>query len=442
MKSTHLSCLEILDSRGNPTLHVTLTLDDGSTVSASVPSGASKGTHEAFELRDNDPKRYGGLGVLHAATNALSAYDVVKDKDVSKQREIDLALIDYDGSANKTRIGANAILAVSLVMLKAGAHSAHMPLYQYVQARMLEYFKKDIPYRLPTPLFNLIEGGAHADNGLDFQELHVIPTPYVDAASLLKQAPQTASHLRTQIQQGAEISHVLKKVLYDQGYATGLGDENGFEPAVGSEKDALNLVCEAVRQAGYKLTDEISLGIDAAANFFYDDATKQYILNKHKKQIAKQAMTSDQLHELYAFFLTNYPLLYLEDPFYEEDWDAFAALIADKDLPHIAYSGDDLTTTNPKRLHEAIDKKAITAMIVKPNQIGTMYETLQVINECMDHGILYIPSHRSGETIDSSITDIAVGTGARFLKAGAPERGERVAKYNRLLEIANEFEKQ
>ncbi len=394
---THIAsvhALEILDSRGNPTLEVIITTESGVQGRAAVPSGASTGEHEAVELRDGDKKRYGGKGVLNALYHVHhDLADVILGKEVFDQRGIDEAMIAADGTPNKSRLGANAILGISLAVAKAAAASKKMPLYLYLGG--------DKANILPCPMMNILNGGAHADNGLDFQEFMIRPI----------HAPSFREALRW----GAEVFHTLKKILAGKKYSTAVGDEGGFAPRVASQEEAIELILEAIHKAGYKAGKEITLALDCAASEFLD-------ASKADEQIA-------YLKKL----CSAYPIDSIEDPLDQNDWAGWKKLTAS--MKNMQIVGDDIFVTNQTFLERAVKEKVANAILVKPNQIGTLTETLDTIAFAKKAGYGTIISHRSGETEDTTIADIAVGVSAGQIKTGSLSRSERIAKYNRLLEI-------
>lgn len=394
---------EILDSRGNPTVEVEVALIDGTMARAAVPSGASTGEHEAVELRDGGP-RYGGKGVQKAVEGVLDEIaPAVIGLSADDQRLVDQALLDLDGSADKSRLGANAILGVSLAVAKAAAESAGLPLFRYLGGPNAHI--------LPVPMMNILNGGAHADTGVDVQEFMVAPIG----------APSFTEALRW----GAEVYHSLKAVLKKQGLATGLGDEGGFAPDVPGTKAALDLILSAIEAAGFKPGTDIALALDVAATEFFRDGAYQF---------EKQSQNTTQMTEFYAGLLDAYPLVSIEDPLSEDEWDGWAELtaaIGDR----VQIVGDDLFVTNPERLEEGIERGAANALLVKVNQIGTLTETLDAVSLAHMSGYRTMMSHRSGETEDTTIADLAVAVGSGQIKTGAPARSERVAKYNQLLRI-------
>ncbi|MDT5013221.1 MAG: enolase [Mycobacterium sp.] len=395
---------EILDSRGNPTVEVELALSDGTFARAAVPSGASTGEHEAVELRDGG-SRYGGKGVAKAVVAVLDEIaPAVIGLQADEQRLVDQALLDLDGTADKSRLGANAILGVSLAVAKAAAESAALPLFRYLGGPNAHI--------LPVPMLNILNGGAHADTGVDVQEFMI--------------APIGAASFKEALQWGAEVYHALKSVLKKQGLATGLGDEGGFAPDVAGTKAALELILSAIDVAGYKPGSDVALALDVAATEFFSTGTGY--------SFEKETHDSDQMTEFYAGLLDAYPLVSIEDPLSEDDWDGWVALtkaIGDR----VQIVGDDLFVTNPERLEEGIVKGAGNALLVKVNQIGTLTETLDAVALAHNSGYRTMMSHRSGETEDTTIADLAVAVGSGQIKTGAPARSERVAKYNQLLRI-------
>ncbi|MGF2947048.1 phosphopyruvate hydratase [Mycobacterium sp. Lab-001] len=395
---------EILDSRGNPTVEVEIALGDGTFARAAVPSGASTGEHEAVELRDGG-ERYGGKGVRKAVEAVLDEIGpAVIGLGADDQRLVDQALVDLDGTPDKSRLGANAILGVSLAVAKAAADSADLPLFRYLGGPNAHI--------LPVPMMNILNGGAHADTGVDIQEFMV--------------APIGASSFGEALRWGAEVYHALKSVLKKQGLSTGLGDEGGFAPDVAGTTAALDLISRAVEAVGLKLGADVALALDAAANEFHADPTGY--------NFEGSARTVEQMTQFYAGLLDSYPLVSLEDPLFEGDWDGWAALtaaIGDR----VQIVGDDIFVTNPERLEEGIEKGVANALLVKVNQIGTLTETLDAVALAHHSGYRTMISHRSGETEDTMIADLAVAVGSGQIKTGAPARSERVAKYNQLLRI-------
>jgi len=399
---------EILDSRGNPTIEVELALTDGTLARAAVPSGASTGEHEAVELRDGGA-RYGGKGVEKAVNAVLDEIaPAIIGISADEQRLVDQALLDLDGTPDKSRLGANAVLGVSLAVAKAAAESADLPLFRYLGGPNAHI--------LPVPMLNILNGGAHADTGVDVQEFMIAPIG----------APSFSEALRW----GAEVYHALKSVLKKQGLSTGLGDEGGFAPDVAGTKAALDLILSAIETAGYKPGSDVGLALDAAATEFFSSDTGYAFEN--------QTRNSAEMTAFYAGLLDTYPLVSIEDPLSEDDWDGWVALtkaIGDR----VQVVGDDLFVTNPERLEEGIEKGAANALLVKVNQIGTLTETLDAVALAHNSGYRTMMSHRSGETEDTTIADLVVAVGSGQIKSGAPARSERVAKYNQLLRIEDEL---
>lgn len=395
---------EILDSRGNPTVEVEIALTDGTFARAAVPSGASTGEHEAVELRDGG-ERYGGKGVQKAVQAVLDEIGpAVIGLNADYQRLVDQALVDLDGTPDKSRLGGNAILGVSLAVAKAAADSAELPLFRYLGGPNAHI--------LPVPMMNILNGGAHADTAVDIQEFMVAPIG----------APSFAEALRW----GAEVYHSLKSVLKKEGLSTGLGDEGGFAPDVAGTTAALDLIGRAIESAGFKLGTDVALALDAAATEFYSDGTGY--------KFEGSTRTAEQMAEFYAGLLGAYPLVSIEDPLSEDDWDGWAALTASIG-DRVQLVGDDVFVTNPERLEEGIEKGVANALLVKVNQIGTLTETLDAVALAHHSGYRTMMSHRSGETEDTTIADLAVAVGSGQIKTGAPARSERVAKYNQLLRI-------
>ena len=410
MKIKAVKAREILDSRGFPTVQADIVLQDGAAGSAAVPSGASTGSHEALELRDKD-SRYNGKGVLKAVKNISKIEKILKGKDVNDIRALDQAMLDLDGTKNKSRLGANAILAVSMAALRAGAASAKKPLYRHIRE---VYGRKEKKWLMPTPMLNIINGGKHADSGLDVQEFMIVPA----FAPSFKEALRAA----------AETYHVLKKDLAKKGMVTAVGDEGGFAPKISKHSDVLKTIIEAAKKAGYP---KMSLALDAAASEFYHNGFYKFE-GKNK--------TSAQMTAIYGDWIKRYPLLSIEDPLHEDDWDGWRHLTA-KLGKKINIVGDDLFVTNKIRLERGIAEKAANSILIKLNQIGSVSETIDVIYLAKAAGYSCIISHRSGETEDSFIADLALAVNAGAIKTGAPARSERLAKYNRLLLIEEELGK-
>jgi len=397
---------EILDSRGNPTIEVEIALNDQSYGTAAVPSGASTGAFEAHESRDGGD-RYMGKGVTKAVEAVEELDERLLDFDAVDQRLVDAAMIEIDGTENKSRLGANAILGVSLACARAAADSCDLPLYKYLGGPNAHV--------LPVPLMNIINGGAHADTGVDIQEFMI--------------APVGAESFRHALQMGAEVYHNLKKLLNEKGLSTGLGDEGGFAPELENNRAALDIILEAIQKAGYKPGEDIALALDVASSEFYENG--KYNFEGSQKSAAD--MTS-----YYAELAKDYPLVSIEDALDEEDWEGWSALTSELGSK-IQLVGDDLYVTNPKRLQKGIDTGAGNSILVKVNQIGTLTETLDAVQLAHKNGMSSIISHRSGETEDTFIADLAVATNSGQIKTGAPARSERVAKYNRLLRIEDEL---
>ncbi len=411
-KIKNIFAREILNSRGNPTIEVKVSLENGLSAKASVPSGASKGVHEALELRDGDISRYGGLGVTQAL---IKIKEIIAPKligfEVTKQKEIDNILIETDASSNKKNLGANSTLAVSLAVARVAAYSKKQELFSYLQTTY-EYLSAP---KIPVPIFNIFNGGSHADTNLDFQEFLVIPR----LASAEKM-----------VQMGAEIFHELAKVLKEAGYDTDTGDEGGYAPDLDSSIEAIELILAAAIRAGYKPGEDLHLGVDVGSSVLYETKTKKYIFS-----LDNAYFSASNLIGLYNEWLKKYPFIYIEDGLAEDDWENWRDLTAELGSKMLIV-GDDLFTTNSNRLRLGLKEKAANSIIIKPNQIGTLTETVDCIRLAQKHYYKVIVSHRSGETNDDFIVDLAVAVGADYLKAGSLSRGERLAKYNRLLEIA------
>ena len=399
---------EILDSRGNPTIEVDVVLDDGTVASAAVPSGASTGAFEAYELRDEDPKRYGGKGVLKAVEAVIDILsEAIEGLDASEQRAIDTALIEADGTENKSKLGANSILGVSLAVAKAAALSADLPLFRYLGGPNAHV--------LPVPMMNVINGGAHADTNVDVQEFMVLPIG----------AESYSEGLRW----GVETYHALKSELKSKGFATGLGDEGGFAPNLANNRAALDLLMDAIAQAGFTPGKDIALGLDVAATEFFENGSYRF---------EGRQLSSGELVAYYSELVAAYPLITIEDPLSEDDWTGWEAITAELGAK-VQIVGDDLFVTNPKRLADGIQRHAGNSILVKVNQIGSLTETLDAVSMAQRAGYTAVLSHRSGETEDTTIADLAVATNCGQIKTGAPARSERVAKYNQLLRIEEEL---
>ena len=401
---------EILDSRGNPTLTVEVELSGGTTGRAAVPSGASTGTYEAVELRDRDDSRFNGLGVLQAIANVNEQIaTAIIGMPATDQTAIDHKLIELDGTTNKSHLGANAILGASLAVAHAAANFLGMPLYHYLG--------KAATYTLPVPMMNILNGGKHAANSTDFQEFMVVPAG--------------ASSFRQALQIGTEVYHSLKRVLKDKGLNTTVGDEGGFAPSLSSNKQAIEAVLSAIEKAGYQPGKDCFIALDPAASEFYKDG--QYILSKEGA-----SLSTDEMVDYYIKWVSAYPIISLEDGMAEDDWDGWQ-LLTKKLGSKIQLVGDDLYATNVNRLSKGINLKASNSILIKLNQIGTLTETIAAIRMAQQAGWTAIVSHRSGETEDTTIADLAVGLNTGLIKAGAPCRSERTAKYNRLLKIEDEL---
>jgi enolase len=401
---------EILDSRGNPTVEVEVLLSDDSFGRAAVPSGASTGAFEAHESRDGDKSRYLGKGVRNAVAAVVERIDdALADLDATDQRLVDATLIDLDGTDNKKKLGANAILGVSLANARAAADSADLPLYRYLGGPNAHV--------LPVPLMNIINGGAHADNGVDIQEFMIVPLG--------------ADSFSEALRWGTEVYHHLKKLLSEKNLATGLGDEGGFAPDLPTNRAALDLISKAIKLAGYELGKDIALALDVASTEFYDESSGKYTFEGQQR-------TASEMISYFAELIDNYPLVSIEDPLAEDDWAGWTQ-ITEELGEKVQLVGDDLYVTNPARLQKGIDLKAGNAILVKVNQIGTLTETMDAVSLAQRQSMKAIISHRSGETEDTFIADLAVATNAGQIKTGAPARSERVAKYNQLLRIEEEL---
>jgi enolase len=404
-----INAREILDSRGNPTVEVEVLLEDGSFARAAVPSGASTGAFEAVELRDGDAARYGGKGVERAVQGVLDEiYPAVVGEDASDQRLIDQAMIDLDATPNKARLGANAILGVSLAVAKAAAESAELPLFRYLGGPNA--------HTLPVPMMNILNGGAHADSNVDVQEFMI--------------APIGAGSFREALRWGAEVYHTLKSVLKQRGLNTGLGDEGGFAPDLPSNRDALELIVEAISKAGYVPGRDIALALDVAATEFHKDGAYEF---------EGKSRSSAEMIDYYAELVAAYPLVSIEDPLDEQDWDGWKA-ITERLGDQVQIVGDDLFVTNPERISRGVAGGQANALLVKVNQIGTLTETFDAVQLAHRNGYRCMMSHRSGETEDTTIADLAVAVDCGQIKTGAPARSDRVAKYNQLLRIEEELD--
>lgn len=404
---------EILDSRGNPTVEVEVTTDSGAFGRAMVPSGASTGEREALELRDGDKDRFGGKGVLKAVDNVNEVIaDSVIGLDVTDQNEIDRIMIELDGTNDKSKLGANAILGVSMAAARAAADYYGMPLYQYLGG----FNAKE----LPVPMMNVINGGSHADSSVDFQEYMIMPV--------------SATDIKSAIRMGAETFHALRSVLKEKGHVTAVGDEGGFAPNLGSNEEPLEVIVEAIKRAGYVPGEDIVLAMDVAASEFYDKDKDVYVLEKSGGQV----LTTDQMIDLYEELVNKYPIVSIEDGLGERDWDGWKKL-TDRLGDKVQLVGDDLFVTNPAILEEGIEKGVANSILIKVNQIGTLTETFDAMEKAKRAGYTSVVSHRSGETEDSTIADIAVAFNAGQIKTGSMSRTDRLAKYNQLIRIEDEL---
>ncbi|GLR82001.1 phosphopyruvate hydratase (plasmid) [Azospirillum oryzae] len=407
---TEIHAREILDSRGNPTVEVDVALDSGAFGRAAVPSGASTGAHEAVELRDGDKARFGGKGVLKAVESVNGEiYDALAGLDADDQRAIDLAMIDLDGTENKSRLGANAILGVSLAVARAAAEDAGLPLYRYVGGAFASL--------LPVPMMNIINGGAHADNPIDIQEFMIMPVGAETGADAIRM--------------GSEIFQSLKKKLKDAGHNTNVGDEGGFAPNIGSTDEALGFVMKAIEAAGYKPGDDVMLALDAASTEFFKNG--KYELAGEGKSLSPEQMVS-----YWSDLVGRFPIISIEDGMAEDDWEGWKAL-TDAIGSKVQLVGDDLFVTNPKRLAQGIRQGVANSILVKVNQIGTLSETLEAVDMAHKAGYTAVLSHRSGETEDSTIADLAVATNCGQIKTGSLSRSDRLAKYNQLIRIEEQL---
>ncbi len=417
MKIKNIKAHEILDSRGNPTIETTIVLESGIKAKAAVPSGASTGTKEAQEIRDGDQDRFGGKGVLKACQNVDSVISpALTDKNAEDQMKIDKIMLQLDGTENKERLGANAILSVSLAVARAAAIKKNVPLWKHI----VDTFSLDRNISFPIPGFNVINGGAHSDSGLDIQEYMILPVG-IDT-------------FEKRFQAGSEIYHILKEDLKEKGYRVAIGDEGGFAPRLETNQEALQMIIGAINKSNYELGREIKTGIDAAASEFYDTENKTYDL-----ALDKSIHSSDDLLEMYRSWIDEFHMEVIEDPMSEFDWDGWEK--CNKRIgKKVAIVGDDLTVTNKKIIREAHERNAINTVLIKVNQIGTLTETVESVNMAREFDMKIFLSHRSGETIDDFVSDLAVAVSADYVKFGAPARGERVSKYNRILEIERSFQ--
>lgn len=408
-KIIDIQAIEILDSRGNPTLEVEVFTESGAYGRAMVPSGASTGEHEAVELRDGDKKRYLGKGVLKAVANVneVIAPALIDKFDVTEQMAIDYKMIEMDGTENKGKLGANAILGVSMAVAHAAADYHGLPLYQYLGGANAK--------QLPTPMMNILNGGSHADNSVDFQEFMIMPVG--------------AKTFAEGIRMGAEVFHSLKKVLHDKGHNTSVGDEGGFAPNLGSNREAVEVIIEAIKAAGYKPGDDVKIAMDVASSEFYNKETGKYDLAGEGR-----SMTADEMVDFYEQLCNEFPIISIEDGLDENDWDGYKKL-TDRLGGKVQLVGDDFFVTNTKRLEKGIELGLCNSILIKVNQIGTLTETFDAIEMAKRAGYTAVVSHRSGETEDVTIADIAVATNAGQIKTGSMSRTDRIAKYNRLLKI-------
>jgi enolase len=410
---THVHARQILDSRGNPTVEVDVMTDEGAFGRAAVPSGASTGIHEAVELRDNDKKKYVGKGVLKAVKNVNDVIaDAILGHDVANQASIDQTMIDLDGTSNKAKLGANAILAVSMAVAKAAAEEAGLPLYRYIGGTNAK--------TLPVPMMNILNGGAHADNKIDFQEFMIMPVG--------------AKSFSEGLRWGVEIFHTLKGVLKKKGFSTNVGDEGGFAPNIQSNEEAIETVLEAISAAGYKTGSQIVIAMDAANSELWDAKKKKYVFHKSNGK----EMSSDQLVKYWESWVKKYPIASIEDGMAEDDWAGWKTL-TETVGKKVQLVGDDLFVTNVTRLQTGIDKDIANGLLVKVNQIGTITETINAVTLAQHNGYTTIMSHRSGETEDTTIADLAVALNCGQIKTGSASRTDRIAKYNQLIRIEEEL---
>ena len=417
MKIKSIIGYELIDSRGNPTVGAKVNLHDGSSGIAFVPSGASTGKHEAVEKRDQDLKRYSGKGVLHAVNTIEKEIEsILKDRDVNDLISNDKLMIDADGTENKSNFGANAILAVSMASAKAAAGSQKMPLYEFLNLKYSEFYGNNVPMNLPVPMMNILNGGAHADNPIDFQEFMIQPIGFNSFAESLRA--------------GIEIFHTLKGILKSKGLSISVGDEGGFAPNLNSPEEALDLIMVAIEKTGYEPGDQVSLCLDIAATEFYSNSL--YNLDGMGK-----SFNTIEMIEYIKDLCSKYPISSVEDGLYEDDWLGWEKLTQTLGTK-VQLVGDDLFVTNPSRIRKGIEGKSANAVLVKVNQIGSLLETFDAIKTSTQNKFQTVISHRSGETEDTFIADLAVATGSGQIKTGAPSRSDRVAKYNRLLMIESE----
>lgn len=408
---------EILDSRGNPTVEVDVELESGIKTSASVPSGASTGTYEALELRDKDPKRFGGLGVLNAVQNVNEKIsEAIVGMEVERQMEIDEKMIQLDGTENKSNLGANAILGVSLAVCRAAAMEQGIPLYKYIAK---SYKLKTTNFKLPVPMFNIINGGQHSDSGLSIQEYKLVPNGI--------------KTFKEQLRAGSEVFHKLKSILASKGQNVSVGDEGGFAPHLENNSEPLELINLAIAEAGYKNGEEVNTAVDAAASSFFEEKEARYVFKPENA-----TLTRETLINIYSEWIQKYNVISVEDGLNENDWEGWRIMNEKIGMQSLTV-GDDLLVTNIKRLKKAIEEKACNAVLIKVNQIGSLSETIECIKLAKKNKMKIMVSHRSGETTDDFISDLAVGAGADYIKSGSLSRGERICKYNRLLRIEEEI---
>lgn len=408
---------EILDSRGNPTVEVEVELESGVKATAAVPSGASTGTYEDLELRDNDSKRYGGLGVLTAVNNVNTILrETVVGMETGEQEKIDRKMIEVDGTNNESKLGANAILGISLAVCRAASMEAGLPLYKYINKI---FNLKNKKFKIPVPMFNVLNGGMHSDSGLSIQEFKIIP--------------KGIKTFKEQLRAGSETFHALKKILSSQNQTVGVGDEGGFAPHLESNTSALEIISKAIEAAGYKRGKDIFIGIDAAANSFFDEKENKYIFKPENAMLTKEMLAN-----IYSEWIQKFDVISVEDGLNENDWEGWH-MLEEKLGGETIIIGDDLLVTKVERLKEALKEKACNAVLIKVNQAGTLWETIETIKLAQKNKMKVVVSHRSGETTDDFISDLAVGTGADFIKSGSLSRGERICKYNRLLRIEEEI---
>lgn len=419
MKIKSIHAREILDSRGNPTVEVLVEVVGGIHGKAAVPSGASTGSYEALELRDGDQGRYNGKGVLRACENVNTKIaKVLKGKNVTDQTSIDTTMIELDGTENKSKLGANAILGVSLACARVAARCKKATLYKYINTNFK--FEPLSPESIPVPMFNILNGGKHADSGLDIQEFMIIPGG--------------KNSFRENLRMGSEIFHALKEILKSNNHSVAVGDEGGYAPKLEENTRAMELILKGIEKTRYDAGKDVFIGIDAAASEFYNKEENRYVLRAPNASLAREQMIA-----LYNEWVTKYPLISIEDGLFEDDWSGWKELKHGVQNDKILFVGDDLLVTNVTRLNVAISEDSANAVIVKPNQIGTLTETIEFIKKAQKENWEIVISHRSGETDDSFIADLAVAAKADFIKSGAPSRGERVVKYNRLMEIEGEL---